>query len=74
MKNFVEFLNRRRVLAGVTLLVSIFSYITYWINAEDILTDMETYIIDPVGVSQAFEKLGRFGLVLTKKIFFMQCH
>ena len=74
MKNFVEFLRRRRVLTGVTLLVSVFTYITYWINAEDILTDMETYITYPQDALQVYEKAGRFGLIFTKSLFFTKVY
>lgn len=52
-----------------TFVVSVLTYATYWIHCGDILTDSETYILYPAGTIVLFDKVGRFGLSWTKKIF-----
>lgn len=70
MNQFAEFLKKRRYLVICVFLTSLFTYITYWINSEDILTDMETFIMNPAGMSETYKRVGRLGLVFTKKLFF----
>lgn len=69
MKKFGDFLRRNSWLVIFTVLAVFITYATYLINAEDILTDMETYITHEADTIATFERVGRFGLFATKKIF-----
>ncbi len=69
MKRFSDFLREHVALAVFTVVTVLITYGTYLINAEDILTDMETYIIHQADTLSVFEKVGRFGLFVTKKLF-----
>ncbi len=69
MDCFVKFVREHKILLLFSILVTTVTYVLYLINAEDILTDSETYIVCLPDTLTVFERTGRFGLFVTKKIF-----
>ena len=69
MKEFIRFIKKHSVLSIYTTIITILSYGGFWLNSGDILTDTETYITHPADTINVFLRVGRFGLVLTKKLF-----
>jgi len=69
MRHFLEFTKRYVYLLVFTVLVTIATFGLYLIHADDVLTDTEFYIVQTDDVCAFFEKIGRFGLVFSKKLF-----
>lgn len=69
MKEFIRFIKKHTLLSVYTVIITILSYGGFWLNSGDILTDTETYITHPQDTINVFLRVGRFGLVLTKKLF-----
>lgn len=69
-RSFLVFLGHNKALVIFTLLLSVLSVGMLLLNCQDILTDSELYIMSPEGMMDTYNRVGRFGLTLTKKLFF----
>lgn len=70
LKEMGGFLWRQRYLAVFTLLVTICSHGALLLYSSDIGTDTEAYVVRLKDTFDTFMQVGRFGIVLTKKLFF----
>lgn len=69
-RSFTGFIYYNKELVWTTILLAILSFGILLCNYQDILTDSELYIMSPEGMMDTYNRVGRFGLTLTKKLFF----
>lgn len=67
--HFFGWLSENRLLAVLTGILTVLMHGALLLHSGDVLTDTETYIIQPENTMDTFVLVGRFGLVLTKKLF-----
>lgn len=69
MREFAGFIRRNSWLVIFTVLTAAVVYGAYLIHGGDILMDAETYIVYQEDSLATFERAGRYGLYLAKKLF-----